>query len=162
MTNLAELIVFGGTALGMALVAGVLLAFSDFVMRSLRLARGVAGIEAMQVINREVYGSGFLLALLGLAPVAVALGFYALARVEGAPMFWIVAGAALYVIGTVLVTMLGNVPMNKRLDMMMTDAPETLIYWQHYVRRWTMFNHLRTAASGLAAGAFVVGTTLLV
>ncbi|WP_297767391.1 anthrone oxygenase family protein [uncultured Roseovarius sp.] len=162
MTNLVELIVFGGTALAMALVAGVFLAFSDFVMRALGLARGVAGIKAMQVINREVYGSAFLVALLGLAPVAVALGLYALARVEGAAMVWIVAGAALYVIGTVLVTMLGNVPMNKRLDMMMTDAPDTLIYWRHYVRRWTMFNHLRTAASVLAAGAFVVGTTLLV
>jgi len=162
MTNLVELIVFGGTALAMALVAGVFLTFSDFVMRALGLARGVAGIEAMQVINREVYGSAFLVALLGLAPVAVALGLYAVARIEGAAMFWIVAGAALYVIGTVLVTMLGNVPMNKRLDMMRADAPDTLTYWRHYVLRWTLFNHLRTVSSGLAAGAFLVATALMV
>ena len=131
-------------------------------MRALGLARGVAGIEAMQVINREVYGSAFLVVLLGLAPVAVALGLYALARVEGAAMVWIVAGSAIYVIGTVLVTMLGNVPMNKRLDAIATDAPDTLAYWRHYAHRWTMFNHLRTVSSGLAAGAFVVGTALMV
>ncbi|MFB9149719.1 anthrone oxygenase family protein [Roseovarius ramblicola] len=161
MTNLMELIVFGGTALGMALVAGVFLAFSDFVMRALGLARGLAGVEAMQAINREVYGSAFLVALLGLAPVAVALGLYAVMRAEGSAAPWFIAGAALYVIGTVLVTMLGNVPMNKRLDAMATDAPETLVYWRQYARRWTRFNHLRTLASGLAAGAFMVGTALL-
>jgi uncharacterized membrane protein len=52
--------------------------------------------------------------------------------------------------------------MNKRLDMMRADAPDTLTYWRHYVRRWTMFNHLRTVSSGLAAGAFLVATALMV
>ena len=66
MTNLLELTIFGGTAVGMALVSGVFLAFSDLVMRSLRRASPTVGIEAMQMINREVYGSAFLVALLGL------------------------------------------------------------------------------------------------
>ena len=42
------------------LVAGVFLTFSDFVMRSLSASEAIAGAEAMQEINRKVYGSIFL------------------------------------------------------------------------------------------------------
>ncbi len=162
MTNLLELTIFGGTAVGMALVSGVFLAFSDFVMRSLRRASPTVGIEAMQLINREVYGSAFLVALLGLVPVSGVLAVYAVLRIEGLASGWFVAGAAIYGIGVVLVTMLGNVPMNRRLDLMAAEAVETRDYWQHYARRWTCLNHLRTLASALAAAAFVAGTVLLV
>ncbi|MGR3547942.1 MAG: anthrone oxygenase family protein [Roseovarius sp.] len=162
MTNLLELTIFGGTAVGMALVSGVFLAFSDFVMRSLRRASPTVGIEAMQLINREVYGSAFLVALLGLVPVSGVLAVYAVLRIEGLASGWFVAGAAIYGIGVVLVTMLGNVPMNRRLDLMAAEAVETRDYWQHYARRWTRLNHLRTLASALAAAAFVAGTVLLV
>ncbi|MGR3685499.1 MAG: anthrone oxygenase family protein, partial [Paracoccaceae bacterium] len=132
MTNLLELTIFGGTAVGMALVSGVFLAFSDFVMRSLRRASPTVGIEAMQLINREVYGSAFLVALLGLVPVSGVLAVYAVLRIEGLASGWFVAGAAIYGIGVVLVTMLGNVPMNRRLDLMAAEAVETRDYWQHY------------------------------
>jgi hypothetical protein len=71
MTHMIEVTVFAGTAFAMALVAGVFMAFSDFVMRSLRVAAPGAGIEAMQQINREVYGSVFLVGLLGLVPVSL-------------------------------------------------------------------------------------------
>lgn len=162
MTNLLELTIFGGTAVGMALVSGVFLAFSDFVMRSLRRASPTVGIEAMQLINREVYGSAFLVALLGLVPVSGVLAVYAVLRIEGLASGWFVTGAAIYGIGVVLVTMLGNVPMNRRLDLMAAEAVETRDYWQHYARRWTRLNHLRTLASALAAAAFVAGTVLLV
>ncbi|WP_339670947.1 anthrone oxygenase family protein [uncultured Roseovarius sp.] len=162
MTNLLELTIFGGTAVGMALVSGVFLAFSDLVMRSLRRASPTVGIEAMQMINREVYGSAFLVALLGLVPVSGVLAVYAVLRIEGLASDWFVAGAAIYGIGVVLVTMLGNVPMNRRLDLMTSEAAQTRDYWQHYARRWTRLNHLRTLASALAAAAFVAGTVLLV
>ena len=64
------LFAYGLSGLLMALVAGVFLAFSDFVMRSLSDASPRAGIEAMQIINRKVYSSVFLVWLLGLAPVS--------------------------------------------------------------------------------------------
>ena len=40
--------------LAYALVGGVFLAFSDFVMRPLALTGGAGGVEVMQSINREV------------------------------------------------------------------------------------------------------------
>lgn len=41
--------------LAYALIAGVFLAFSDFIMRSLALTSGASGVGTMQVINREVF-----------------------------------------------------------------------------------------------------------
>ncbi len=54
------------------LVAGVFQSFSDFIMRSLVAASPAGGIESMQMINRKVFRSWFLVMLLGLAPVSLA------------------------------------------------------------------------------------------
>ena len=60
--------VWGLIALAMAtgLVAGVFLTFSDFVMKSLFAAEPAAGTEAMQIINRKVYNSIFMVLLIGM------------------------------------------------------------------------------------------------
>ena len=52
--------------LAYALVGGVFLAFSDFIMRSLSLTGGLGGVEAMQVINREVFRWVFMTLFLGM------------------------------------------------------------------------------------------------
>ncbi len=58
------------TILAYAFIGGVFLAFSDFIMRSLAMTGGHGGIEAMQVINREVFRWVFMALFLGLAPVS--------------------------------------------------------------------------------------------
>ncbi len=160
MTSDVTLFVYGLTGLLMALVAGVFLAFSDFVMRSLSAASPRAGVEAMQLINRKVYSSVFLVWLLGLAPVSAILSAYAWAFVSGPAQIWFVAGGALYFLGTFMVTILCNVPMNNRLDGMATDGAATQAYWTSYATAWTMWNHVRTAASALAAASFMIGCIL--
>ncbi len=154
------LFAYGLSGLLMALVAGVFLAFSDFVMRSLGAASHHAGIEAMQLINRKVYSSIFLVWLLGLAPASAILVAYAWAYVGGPAQMWFVAGGVLYFGGTFMVTILGNVPMNKRLDRMAIDGEPAQAYWAHYAKVWTRWNHLRTAASALGAACFLIGCIL--
>ncbi len=154
------LFAYGLSGLLMALVAGVFLAFSDFVMRSLSDASPRAGIESMQLINRKVYSSVVLVWLLGLVPVSAILSAYAWAFVQGPAQAWFVAGGVFYFVGTFMVTMLGNVPMNRRLDTMATDVAATQIYWISYATFWTMWNHVRTVASALAAGSFLIGCLL--
>ncbi|MBW3169318.1 anthrone oxygenase family protein [Qipengyuania flava] len=43
-----------------------------------------------------------------------------------------------------LVTVFGNVPMNKRLDGLAPGSAEARKYWAIYARRWTLLNHWRT------------------
>lgn len=142
-------------AMATALVAGVFLTFSDFVMRSLVAAAPVAGIEAMQMVNRKVYRSIFMVLLLGMVPVAALIAGSGILLVDGATGLWLVAGGFAYLIGVFGVTVFGNVPMNQKLDAMDTDASATAQYWAHYARRWTLLNHVRSGSSAFAAFGFL-------
>ncbi len=145
-----------------ALVSGVFLTFSDFVMRSLDGAKTAAGVEVMQVVNREVYRSLFMLLLLGMAALAPFLIGAAYLRVAGSPSAWITAGGALYLAGVFAVTLVFNVPMNKRLDALDHAGPEAAAYWKTtYVPRWSFWNHLRAIASAGSAVCFLVACVSL-
>lgn len=150
------------TVIATALVAGVFLAFSDFVMKGLNAATPTGGMEAMQVINRQVYGSVFLVLLLGLAPVTAGLATYAYHFVPGNAALWITSGAGLYVVGVVLVTMVCNVPMNKELDALDIASASGTAYWEVYGADWTGWNHVRTLCSAASALCFLVGCLVLV
>lgn len=141
--------------LASALVAGVFLAFSDFVMRSLNGASGVAGIQVMQTINREVMRSVFMVLFLGTAALAPLLLAGAWAFTSGAALFWIVSGAAVYFVGVFIVTAARNVPMNTALAAKPEASADAARYWsERYFPHWTFWNSFRTLASGLAALCF--------
>ncbi len=143
-----------------ALVAGVFQSFSDFVMRALVAAAPAAGVDVMQMINRTVFRSVFLIMMLGLAPVLLGLGAYAYFTLSGPAQIWIISGAVIYVISVFLVTMIGNVPMNNRLDPMAAGETETDRYWKTYGKVWTRLNHVRTVGSAATAICFLAATTM--
>lgn len=157
MTPLWFIILCSFAVLAIGLVAGVFLAFSDFVMKALRATSTESAIEAMQVINRKVYGSAFLVLFLGLAPVTLFLAIYAFATLSGPASLWVISGGLLYVSGVVAVTMICNVPMNKRLDAMEHTSDEAATYWQIYLSEWTAWNHVRTIASVASVLCLFVG-----
>lgn len=64
----------------------------------------------------------------------------------------LIVGGGLYLVGTVGVTIVANVPLNDRLAAADPESADTARFWRHYVSRWTRWNHVRTAAA-LAAGA---------
>lgn len=136
-------------ALVMAVNAGVFLAFSDFIMPSFAQTDPTSGRRAMQAINTRVLRSIFVVSLIGMGPVALALAVWG--WMQDAPL--IVVGGVIYALGVVGVTMLGNVPMNNRLDR--GEAAEG--YWGTYQTGWTRWNHLRTVANVVAAGCLAFG-----
>ncbi len=144
--------------LAYALVGGVFLAFSDFIMRSLALTGGSGGVEAMQVINREVFRWVFMALFLGLAAVSLVIAGYGathLARPSGAPV--LLAGLV-YLVGCFGVTIRFNVPMNAALAGMDAASEATRAYWiGTYLPRWTFWNTVRTLACVLAAALLLVG-----
>ena len=144
--------------LAYALLGGAFLAFSDFIMRALARTRGAGGVEAMQVINREVFHWVFMALFLGMVPVSLILAGYGLAGV-GAPAETLIALAGLvYLAGCFGVTAICNVPMNQALAGMDPDAEATRHYWYGtYVPRWTRWNSVRTATCALSAGLLLVG-----
>lgn len=138
--------------LAYALVGGVFLAFSDFIMRALSVTSGQGGPEAMQAINREVFRWIFMALFLGLAPVSLLIAVYGAMVVEhGSGTVMMVAGMT-YFVGCFGVTLAFNVPMNESLAGMEASADATLDYWSRtYLPRWTFWNTVRTTACGLSA-----------
>ena len=147
--------------LAYALVAGVFLAFSDFIMRSLAITSGGGGAEAMQAINREVFRWIFMTLFLGMAAASVAIAVYAWIAFDGTAGMLILTAALVYLVFCFGVTVVFSVPMNEALASMETASETTRDYWlQTYVPRWTFWNTVRTVASTVSAALLLTGLIL--
>lgn len=146
-----------GSVVASGLVSGVFLTFSDFVMRSLKAAGAESGIKVMQVINREVVATLFMVLLLGMAAVCLLLVGYAGLWISGSSTTMIVVGGLLYLVGVFGVTLVFNVPMNNRLEALDCTSDQAMDYWTAiYLPRWTFWNSVRTAASAGTAICFLI------
>jgi uncharacterized membrane protein len=138
-------------ALGSGLVGGVFFAFSGFVMKALARLRPAQGIAAMQSINVMAVTPPLMIALFGAAVACVALGASSLVKWRDPVAMFRLVGSGIYLVGTVLVTMVGNVPLNNALAAVDPDSAEGETQWASYVPRWTAWNTVRTVAAVAAA-----------
>ena len=143
--------------LGSALVGGIFFAFSSFVMKALAGLPSAEGIGAMQSINIVVINPSFLGAFFGTALLSLGIGGLTWTNWGDPSTSFFLSGALFYLVGTILVTMLGNVPLNNRLATVSATDPGTREVWEHYLDRWTMWNHVRTAAAMVAALLYTLG-----
>ncbi len=149
--------------LAYALVGGVFLAFSDFIMRSLAITGGSGGVEAMQVINREVFRWVFMTLFLGMAAVSLVITVYGAIGLSGTSGTLIMAAGLVYLIGCFGVTVAFNVPMNETLAGLELSSDATRDYWlQTYVPNWTFWNSVRTASCALSSALLLFGLIWLI
>jgi uncharacterized membrane protein len=147
-------------ALGCGLVAGAFFAFSTFVMKALGRLPAPHGIAAMQSINIVVINPWFMTALFGTALLCAIVFAAALHGWQEPAAPYLLAGSTLYLAGTVLVTMLFNVPKNNALAAAEPSTAEAAALWRDYLSSWTFWNHVRTAAT-LAACALLVAALVI-
>lgn len=141
-------ILVGGAAIYCWLVAGVFLAFSDFVMKALGAIPAPQAITAMQSINVLVYRSVFMVGLFALTAVSLMfIGFGVFGPASGL----IIASGVIYLVAVMGVTMVGNVPLNNQLAAVEPDAPASAELWARYLKVWVNWNHLRTLGGAVAA-----------
>jgi len=144
------------TALGCGLVAGVFFAFSTFVMPALKRLPPANGITAMQSINKLAVTPAFMTALFGTAVACLGMIAWAAISSSERPAGLVLAGAALYIVGTIGVTIACNVPLNDRLATLHPQGADAAGHWDEYVAKWTAWNHLRAAVSLAAAAALTI------
>jgi uncharacterized membrane protein len=143
--------------LGSAIIGGVFFAFSSFIMKALARVPSSAGIAAMQSINVVVLNRSFLGTFFGTTAISLLVAGLAI-RGWGSPSApWFLAAAVLYVVGTFLITILGNVPLNDQLAGSPAADPASVTVWEHYLDRWTMLNTVRAVAAMVAVLLFTVG-----
>lgn len=143
------------TALGCGLVAGVFFAFSTFVMNALARLQPKEGIIAMQSINITAINPLFMLALFGTAVACIFLAVSSVLKWHQPGAAYLLVGSLLYLIGTVLVTIAFNVPLNDALAIAKPDSTEGANLWARYLTNWTFWNHVRTIAA--LAAALILG-----
>ena len=145
--------------LGCAIIGGVFFAFSSFVMKALGELPSPGGIAAMQSINVVVINPSFIGTFIGTAVLSILVLVLALMSGYGASALLFAGGAIAYFVGTFLVTMFGNVPLNNRLAAASPEDPEAAATWAHYLDAWTKWNTVRTIAALLAVLLYVLGLT---
>ena len=140
------------SALGCGLMGGVFFAFSAFVMRALARLPPAQGIAAMHSINVVAITPLFMVALFGTAAACVLVAASSLATWQRPGAAYVLVGSLLYLVGTILVTIVFNVPRNDALAAVDPASADGARLWADYVTTWTAWNHVR-AASALAASA---------
>ena len=143
-------------ALGAGVVGGIFFAFSTFVMRALARLPPEHGIGAMKAINVAVINAAFMAAFLGTAGICLVLGGYAALQWSRPGSGLLLAGSLLYLVGTLIVTLACNVPRNNALAGVEPSSTEAVRIWSVYLKEWTWWNHVRTAAALAAAAAFTL------
>jgi uncharacterized membrane protein len=144
------------TAVGSAAVGGVFFAFSTFVTAALRRLPPAQGLAAMQSINVTAPMPPLMLLMFGTALACVALIVAAVVS-WGEPFApWLLAGAVVYLLGEIAVTMAYNVPRNNELAALDPDAAEAAARWPSWIAEWTAGNHVRTVAGLAAAAALLI------
>jgi len=138
-------------AIGSGMIAGLFYTFSTFIMQALARLPTAAGAAAMQSINATILNPLFFSLFFGTAVACLIVLIAALLARDspGAPCM--IMGAALYLLGAILVTMVFNVPLNNALAASNPASSEGDAVWRSYLVRWTRWNHLRTIASLAAA-----------
>ncbi len=144
------------SALGCGLVAGVFFAFSTFVMIALARLQPAQGIAAMQSINITVINPWFMTAFLGTAAACLFLAVSALLKWNQPGAAYLLIGSLLYLVGTLGVTMVFNVPLNDALANVKSDSVDGANLWASYLTNWTFWNHIRTIAALAASALFTV------
>lgn len=145
------------TALGCGLTGGALFAFSSFVMPALSDLPPQAGIAAMQSINRQAVTAPFMTAVFLPAAACAYLAARGWRHRSQPGSRRLLSGAALYLVGTIGVTVAANVPLNDALAVTPSDAADAARDWNHYVTAWSLWNHVRVA-SALGAAALIAGS----
>jgi uncharacterized membrane protein len=147
-------------ALGAGLIGGVFFAFSSFVMKALARLPAPQAIAAMQSINIAVINPLFMSAFLGTAACCVFLAIYSLKSLQQSDSLCLLAGSLLYLFGSLLTTMIFNVPLNDALAQANPASADSARMWASYLRSWSFWNTVRGVGAILAAASFVAALYL--
>ncbi|WID97902.1 DUF1772 domain-containing protein [Bosea vestrisii] len=153
MASLALALTFVALVLAGAM-AGFFYAYSMSVMWALDAVDPKAAIASMQSINIIVRNAIFFPAFFGTPVVAlIAAGLWRAQGLHDVALLLALAAIA-YLVGTFLVTMVLNVPMNERLARtgIPTEIEAARTVWESYSIPWTLWNHIRTVSSVATLG----------
>ena len=143
-----SIVLFGAIVLT-GLSAGFFYAWSVSVIAGTQKITDASYLETMQSINRAILNPAFFLIFFGSMAFLGAASVYQFHSAN--PLtFWLVSLASVtYLIGTIGVTGLGNVPLNDQLDALnLNELSETKLaaFRMFYETHWNRLHQIRTVS----------------
>jgi uncharacterized membrane protein len=136
-----------------ALITGLFYAYSCSVNPGLAKLNDAEYIAAMQSINRAIQNPLFFFSFFGTA-VLLPLNAYMQYRHGVSVKFWLLLSAALfYMIGTIGITIAGNIPLNEMLDKFdLNNADDAAVKNMrlHFIEKWNRFHTIRAIAAAVS------------
>jgi uncharacterized membrane protein len=157
MTDQVRIALLVSASLGSGLIGGLFFIFSNTIMRALDALPAGGAVAAMNSVNRVILNPLFFLAFFGTALLCVVLLIGLASRPSSRVL--VIAGALLYLTGSIGVTMVFNVPLNNKLQAVLPAAMDMEAQWRAYRRPWTLWNHVRTVACLLSAAMFALAVS---
>ena len=143
----------------LGLMAGLFYSFTISVMPGLAKTQDRTFLEGMQSINRAIINPLFTVAFVG-SILMVMVSSYLQFRQGVDVQFYIILSASLiYLIGTIVLTFWGNVPLNNALDALKINElnPTGLKNARDaFEGPWNRFNAIRTLSSVAALVLYLV------
>jgi len=125
------------------IIAGIYLIFSNAIMPALKEVKNGAAI--MVKINKVILNAVFKIIFIFSAISSAYLGLFA----SDIDLAYRVA-CVIFFIGTFVVTIFRNVPLNERLKNAVDEQEDVNETWRLYLVSWVKWNHVRTASAILA------------
>ncbi len=111
----------------------------------------------MQSINVAIINPVFLSVFLGTAVGSALVIIASLLRWRYPGSICLLVGGALYLVGSLLVTVVFNVPKNEALASVTPADPRGASLWADYLSAWTAWNHVRTFGAIAGAALLTIG-----
>ena len=141
----------------LSVITGVFVDFSITIVPSLREMQPKEHILAMQIINRKIINLPFITSFMGLA---VLLPITTYLHRDTVQFPFLIVASALYIIGNIIITIGGNIPLNDQLDTVVsetlteTEAEQIRSDYHGIGSRWMRLHNFRTL--------IVITTTVLI
>lgn len=135
------------------LLAGTWFAFDRAIGTAFARIEDDVHLVVFRTINRTILGGTFL-TVFAAAPLTGLGAAFVLAPAAQAPVAWLARAGAACAVATVLVTAIGNVPLNRRLERAAGDSADARGHARHaFETSWNRWNLARTVSSALAVTA---------
>ncbi|MFZ1806988.1 MAG: anthrone oxygenase family protein [Cyclobacteriaceae bacterium] len=139
------------------LSAGLFFAWSVSVIPGTQRIGDINYLETMQSINRAILNPAFFIVFFGSLILLIAASAFEFNH--GMTAFWLMLSATfVYLIGTICVTGLGNVPLNDQLDVLklsQLSAIEKEAFRNLYEKKWNYLHQIRTISAVIS---FILAT----
>jgi uncharacterized membrane protein len=156
MTHQLLAVLLIAASVGSGLIGGLFFIFSNTIMSAFdRLPNG-GGVPAMQRINEVILNPVFFTAFFGTGLLSLVLLVFYVLHLNQPGALLACSGAVIYIVGSIGVTMMCNVPLNNKLAAIPAGAKDLTAQWLAYRGPWTQWNHVRTIACLIAATLFAI------